>query len=170
MKLRFIAYIITILLLIYGLQSCQNIKTYPPEPYIEFISIEYEYIQDALGNATLNGTLKFYFVDGDGDIGFHPPAENDTVVNNTVFMDKYRMKNGSYELVDLVIPFQYRVPYFSTSGNNKTLEGEIIITDIIETQNLQSDTIKYDFYIKDRAGNKSNIESTGDLILRNFIE
>lgn len=152
------------------MQSCQKIKTYPPEPYIELISFEYEYVDDALGNPSLSGTLTFYFVDGDGDIGFKEPSEGDTVVNNTVFIDKYRMKNGEYKPVDLIVPFEYRVPYFSTSGNNKTLEGEIIITDIIETSNIHSDTIKYDFYIKDRAGNKSNVETTGDLILRDFLD
>ncbi len=156
-------------------QGCGKIKTYPPEPYIEFIYIEFV-DSTFLGNRGLFGSLKFYFRDGDGDIGTKEVFDTSMTRENTVFIDKFVRRNNQYVKDTNEIQLRYTVPYFSTSGNNKTLEGEIIISDIIYiapygniNDPIFDDTIRYDFYIKDRAGNKSNIETTGDVILRSFF-
>jgi hypothetical protein len=47
-------------------------------------------------------------------------------------------------------------------GQNKTVKGEIKVQ-IYYFLAPPYDTIRYDFYIVDRNGNKSNIESTTDI-------
>jgi len=117
---------------------------------------------DLLGNRVLNGTLHFYFVDGDGDIGFDTTSPR----QNTIFLDKYKVSNGIESKIDVLVPLSYFVPEFSNSSNNRTLKGEMIINDLNENFPLEYDTILYKFYIVDRSGNTSNVESTGFIKLQ----
>ncbi len=181
MKMKKNKIFLTTLLILIGLffQKCQDVEVLSPIPRIEFISFEFEKEVDILGNAGLMGELRFYFIDGDGDIGFHEHTDTSKPEEKTVFIDKYIMENNEYVLQeqDPDSPeMTYRVPYFSTSGNNRTLEGEIIVSDINIpapygdfNSSVFDDTIMYKFYIKDRAGNMSNVDSTGCLVLRDFI-
>jgi hypothetical protein len=158
-----------LLLLIIGISfpSCFKIETYPPEPKIEFIEFRYT-DTTILGNPILAGLLRFSFVDGDGNIGFGL----DTTLPKTVFVDKYKIENGEVKLIELnedIINF--RIPQFATSGDRKPLKGEIIIKSLDELLPINyNDTLMYKFYIVDRSLNKSNIDSTGYLILKNYIK
>ncbi|PLX08959.1 MAG: hypothetical protein C0596_03880 [Marinilabiliales bacterium] len=117
-----------------------------------------------MDNPVLRGTLHFSFVDGDGDIGFDTTSPQ----QNTIFLEKYRYIDGLLTAVDLQVPLNYYVPLFEPEGSSKTLKGEIYVNDLDETAPFDGDTIVYKFYIVDREGNVSNVESTGDLILSNF--
>ena len=141
--------------------SCFNIEQYPPEPQIEFISFVFTDTIDELDNRVLNGTLHFSFVDGDGDIGFDTTSPQ----QNTIFLEKYKYQNGVVTPIDLVVPLNYYLPKFQTEGNRKTLKGEILINDLDENFPFSGDTILYKFYIVDRAGNVSNVETTGPLVI-----
>jgi len=144
--------------------SCFRIEEYPPEPQIELIEFVFVDTVDGMenGNRVFNGTLRFSFIDGDGDIGFDTTSPQ----QNTIFLEKYKYNNGVLSIVDLNIDPHYYVPYFNPEGPNKTLKGEMIIYDIDEYPPFDGDTILYKFFIVDRAGNVSNIESTGNLILK----
>ncbi len=142
--------------------SCFRIEQYPPEPQIELISFTFRDTLDGLDNPVLRGTLHFSFVDGDGDIGFDTAAPQ----QNTIFLEKYKYVDGLLTPAELLVPLNYYVPKFEPEGNNKTLKGEIMVNDIDETSPFNGDTILYKFYIVDRAGNVSNVETTGDLILK----
>lgn len=150
--------------------SCIDIKIYPPEPIIEFKSMNFVDTLDALENRALIGKLTIFFIDGDGDIGTHAPVDTTEEEEHTVFIDFYKVVDNTpiYQVLDP--PMRYRVPYFSTSGNNKTLQGEIVIRDINIYSPNASDTMMYKFYIKDRAGNISNTDSTGFLPLRDYLK
>lgn len=154
----FVFVLITILII----QSCFKIEKYPPIPKVEFLSFEIKDSVDLLGNIVLSGTLHFYFVDGDGDIGHDTIGE----IKNTIFLDKYKIENGKAIKIDLLVPLNYYVPKFVKTGNNKTLKGEMFVKDLNEYFPLLYDTIMYKFYIIDRAGNRSNIDSTGYIILQ----
>ena len=149
------------------INSCKKIETLAPEPEIEFISFDYKDTIDILGNKILEGTLKFSFVDGDGDIGFGI----DSTSKKTVFLKKYKIKNNSPELIEQNEDLSgYKIPEFSTSGNRKFLKGEIVVNNLDELPPFNiEDTLMYDFYIIDRAGHISNTEKTGYLILKDFI-
>ncbi len=149
--------------------GCFRIETYPPEPQIEFISFTYSDSTDLLGNHALIGVLRFSFVDGDGDIGFEQssdPTMEDSL--KTIFIKKYIKANGIYEEVLDSISLNFRVPYITPDENNPVLKGEIMIG-LNEYPPFDNDTVKYSFYIVDRAGNKSNVAETGDLILEDYL-
>lgn len=144
------------------LQSCFKIEPYSPIPSIEFLDFSAVDTTDLLGNRVINGTLHFYFVDGDGDIGFDTISPR----QNTIFIEKFKVVNGTESKIDLIVPLNYFVPKFSNSSNRKTLKGEMIVNDLNENFPLEYDTIIYKFYIVDRAGNTSNIETTGYIKLK----
>ena len=58
----------------------------------------------------------------------------------------------------------YRIPYMERLGQNKILKGTISISFIYQSYS-PTDTIRYDFYIKDRAINESNVASTNEIVL-----
>lgn len=163
MKSKFL--IIFSILLLVGFSSCFKPDVYPPEPHIDLIKFVYVDTVDALDNIVLNGTLTFYFVDGNGDIGY----DTSSPIKNTIFMEKYAIRNGEEVLLDLQVPLHFYVPIFENSDPDMALKGEMIVKDINEIVPFSDDTIMYKFYIIDRAGNKSNEESTGYLIPANFI-
>lgn len=143
------------------LQSCFKIETYPPEPEVSLIDFVFIDSVDALGNEVRNGTLHFSFVDGDGDIGFDTTSPQ----QNTIFIEKYKFIDGELTKLDLIVPLNFYVPKFSSTGNNKALKGEIYVNDLNETKPFNGDTIMYTYYIVDRSGNKSNVDSTEFMVV-----
>jgi hypothetical protein len=71
--------------------------------------------------------------------------------------------------LDLQIPLEFYVPVFENSDPDMALKGDMFVNDLNEIFPFSDDTIMYKFYIVDRAGNKSNVEETGFLVLKNYI-
>jgi hypothetical protein len=148
-----------------ALVSCGKIDTLPEEPRIEFTSFTVFDTIDILGNTVKGGRLKFYFEDGDGNVGLNPPSADDEVPLDSVnlILTLYRMNDGSLIPAsgnDPLKPTGYRIPYMERTGQNKILKGDISVV-IMYLFYTEEDSIKYDFYIKDRAENLSNTDSTG---------
>jgi hypothetical protein len=148
--------------------SCQKIEQMPPEPYVEFTSFTIFDTTDILGNTGKAGRLQFHFEDGDGDVGLkEPTAEDDDTTD--VFISLYRKENGvmvlSTDKNDPLLPSSsYRAPYMERLGQNKLLTGTISIIMLYQSFSF-GDTVMYDFYIRDRALNESNRDSTGEIIV-----
>lgn len=150
-----------LLLLILMVLSCTKPPDYPDEPVIGFISFsKNQIVQDPLG---LNDTTyaSFSFTDGDGDLG-----HNDSL---NVFITDTR---DGFE-----IPGN-RIPFVPEQGASNGINGEItimLLTTCCYYENglppcepstsKPTDTLRYEIYIKDRAGNRSNIITTDDLIV-----
>lgn len=137
--------------------SCEKTESYSPIPEISFTKYRVYDTAYSSGFNQRNVAIFFKFVDGDGDIG-----DTTSGVNN-LFFSRYEQRNGEFINVDstLVDSIRYRIPFaeiMRREGQNKTLKGSIKI-DVSELV-IKYDTIKYDFYITDRAGNKSNVAST----------
>lgn len=166
-KMKRIGYVFVIMIAAAAFFSCRKIQTLPPEPYVEFTSFKVFDTTDILGNKTLGGRLKFYFEDGDGDLGLDPPTDefnNDTI---NLFFTLYRKTDGEFIQAgenDPLKPSGYRIPYMERLGQNKILKGTISVT-FMYLFYSKEDTIKYNFYIKDRAGNISNTASTTEIVL-----
>ncbi|MGC9471756.1 MAG: hypothetical protein ACP5D1_09445 [Bacteroidales bacterium] len=144
--------------------GCRKIESYPPEPYIEYERFEVRDSTDMLGNQKLIGSLWFYFVDGDGDVG--AADTSDTSGKYNLFFTMFEKIDGEFYEVGLDKlgePIRFIIPFMERTGQNKTLKGEINVE--FEYYFNVFDTIRYDFYITDRAGNYSNIESTPELVL-----
>jgi hypothetical protein len=148
------------------LVSCRKIEQLPAIPSIEFTSFKVFDTTDILGNVAKGGLLKFYFEDGDGDLGLDVPSNNQTDTTN-LFFTLFRKKNGVMVAApsnDPLKPSSYRIPYMERQGQNKILKGTISVT-FLYLFYSSSDTIRYDFYIKDRAMNESNVASTSEIII-----
>lgn len=150
------------------LGSCRKIVHLPPIPYIEFTSFAVFDTTDILGNNEKAGRLKFYFEDGDGDLGLPEPT-GDAVDTTNIFLTLYRKIDGTMVLIsdknDPLLPYSsYRIPYMERLGQNKILKGTISVVFLYQDYS-PGDTIKYDFFIKDRALNESNWASTCEIIV-----
>ena len=166
--MRIFRYIIPAAILAMALVSCGKILSLPDTPHIEFTSFAVFDTTDILGNDCKGGRLKFYFEDGDGDLGLDAPDDGypDSV---NMFFTLYRKSGNIFSVVpedDPLDPSDYRIPYIRTTGQNKILKGTISVTFLYlfyEPEN--TDTIKYEFSIKDRAQNFSETVTTAEIHL-----
>ncbi|MCC7051442.1 MAG: hypothetical protein IT239_06675 [Bacteroidia bacterium] len=147
------------------ISSCIKRKEFPPEPIIKFK--EFTQTPDT-------AFLKFSFTDGDGDLGLN---QQDTSApfnfsgNNyyNIYIKYFEKHKGVFQEITLAAPFNYRFKRIQSPGRNKAIEGEMKIK--IQAPYYSpflsvGDTVKYDFYIKDRALHVSNTETTGDVIIK----
>lgn len=159
-------YPVPILIILFAFVSCREIEQLPPVPYIEFTNFSVFDTIDILGNHAKGGRLRFYFEDGDGDLGL---AEPTGLINDTtnLFFTLFRKKEGNMVQApfnDPLNPSSYRIPFMTRLGQNKILKGTISVTFLYLFYN-PTDTIKYEFYLKDRAEHRSNVTSTSEIIL-----
>jgi hypothetical protein len=138
--------------------SCQKSKEYPIEPVIEMSS------RQALQNPS---KIIVSFTDGDGDIGFHesdtmPPYNfiDDGNGNSSnkfyynLLLIYFEKNDGLWEEIETLVPYSYRVPYITPTGQNKALNGEIEV-DVVLPGN-RPDSIRFDIELIDRALHESN--------------
>jgi hypothetical protein len=164
--MRKIKYISIVLVLLFAIASCKKIEQLPARPNIEFTSFAIFDTTDILGNHAKGGRLKFYFEDGDGNLGLADPSGSQTDSTN-LFFTLFRKTGGKMVLAppnDPLQPSDYRIPYMVRLGQNKILKGTISVT-FFYLFYTKADTIKYSFHIKDRAQNASNEASTGEIIV-----
>jgi hypothetical protein len=162
-----IMYLSIFFIIILSLGSCRKIEQLPAIPSIEFTSFTIFDTTDILDNVIKGGRLNFYFEDGDGDLGLDEPYYFEDTDTTNLFFTMYRKIDGVMVPAsddDLLKPSSYRIPYMERLGQNKILKGTISVT-FMYLFYAPGDTIRYDFYIKDRAGNESNIASTSEIAL-----
>jgi len=158
--------ILLITLLLSGL-SCKKIESLPEIPSISFKSFILIDTIDALGNEGKIGELIFDFEDGDGDIGLtQPDSLSADSTNFNMFFTLFGKTGGEFIEVsenELETPLNYRIPYIEKEGQNKAIKGEIQVDFIYLL--FEYDTIKYSFFIVDRALHKSNVETTPEITM-----
>lgn len=166
--MRFAGSIALSLFMLIILDSCKKIEHLPPRPSIEFRSFETFDTTDILGNSAKGGRLKFYFEDGNGDLGLEPPGTYFGQSDSTnLFFSLLRKSGGVFVPADdddPLDPSDYRIPYMVRLGQNKILKGTIKVTFFYLFWE-PSDTIKYEFYIEDRANLVSNVVTTCEIIV-----
>lgn len=145
-----------------ALISCEDIQTLPGRPRIEYKNFSIFDTTDILGNSVKGGRLNFYFEDGDGDLGLAAPGENLSGDSINLFLKLYRLNDGVISPApgnDPLTPTGFRIPYMIRTGVNRILKGNISVVFLYLFYTTE-DTIRYDFFIKDRAENISNTVST----------
>jgi hypothetical protein len=167
--MRIIKHLAIISIAILAICSCRKIEVLSPIPHIEFRSFSVFDSLDPLGNFVKGGRLKFYFEDGDGDLGLKSSgAENEDTIN--LFFSSFRKISGSMvkitDTTDPVIAYKYTIPYMEREGVNKILKGIISVSFLyLYYEPRDSDIIRYDFHIKDRNENMSDTASTCEIPL-----
>lgn len=160
--------LITAVILVFSAVSCGEIESLPVTPRIEFTSFE---VFDTINyDGTYKaGRLKFYFEDGDGDIGLHPPVYKFDDSIDLFFTGYRKIRNTFVEITDSldpVFPYDYRIPYMERLGQNKILKGTIAVTFLYQNyMQVNTDTIKYEFFLKDRAQHYSDTIMTVEIPL-----
>jgi hypothetical protein len=152
------------------LTACVKTEPVSPVPEISFKSYDLMQAVDSLGNHLLVGKLEFSFIDGDADFGMEYTLDTVTwnEMNYNVFLKPYEKVDTLYYPIpddSSKPPPYYRIMRdtpLDRVGQNKTVKGFIRI-DMYFFVIPDYDTVRYDFYIVDRALNKSNVESTSDI-------
>jgi hypothetical protein len=143
--------------------ACSKPPQYPDEPVIEFINLS----KDTLSQSDLNTDSLFVrisYTDGDGDLGF---SDKDT--SQSIFIIDTR--SG-------FIQDRFKIPQIPDQGTANGIFGEMRIllftTCCIFPQGIPpcssprqfpTDTVVYEIYIVDRAGNESNRIQTTPITL-----
>jgi hypothetical protein len=143
------------------LSTCEPIERVSDVPEIQFKSFAL-YDKDTLTFQIKVGEMVFSFIDGDADFGVIQNS-NDTL---NLFLTPFKKVNMAYEPLN-VDTFGRKYAVMNDEalvriGQNKTVKGEIKLQ-IYYFVIPPFDTIRYDFYILDRAGHKSNVASTSDI-------
>lgn len=156
MKMKNVLFALLVVFIV-GFVTCIRPPDYPIIPRIEFLSLSKNTMKQ--GN-TPNDSLRLVllFEDGDGDIG-----SNDSL---NVFLIDARQANAT--------PEPFRMPFVPEQGAKNGISGEISLLVYTtcclpacgDPNNKAVDSLSYDVFIKDRAGNKSNVVRTPVILLR----
>ena len=112
--------------------------------------------------------LKFYFTDGDGDVGLD---QNDTLTTDgrNLFIDYFENKNGQWSKVLVGGTGKDTLNYNSritNLGNTPGLQIQGEISTDINVVFAGSDSIMFKYYLTDLAGHKSNTLSSGLITIK----
>jgi hypothetical protein len=143
--------------------SCEPLEKIDDIPEIGFKSLEGPYLVQTEDSTTLIGAfLTFSFQDGNSDFGVDMAARPADSIN--LYLVPFQKVDGTYDSVDAELyGRQYTVKKDDKMGEpGQPVKGEI---EVLVTYLLKPpfDTLRYEFYILDRAFNKSNVESTSDI-------
>jgi hypothetical protein len=142
---------------------CEPFEKVSDVPEVKFKSFTL-YELDTLDMKIKVGELVFNFVDGNADFGIDESSEPEDTVN--LFMIAYQKTGLEYDSLSMdTYGRKYTVlndENMVRTGQNKTIKGEIKV-DVYYFLTPPFDTIRYAFYIKDRAGNLSNIDFSTDI-------
>lgn len=152
------------LLLAIASGGCMKTEKFPPEPHLEYLSFT---------NDPDEAIMKFNFTDGDGNVGLSsndtsPPfhAEDDPVnkYHWNLWIKYYEKTDGEWQEVPLDPNSTYsRIPRLDPEGQNKALEGEVIIDMTGWYPLSQADTVRYGVILIDRDRNHSNEALSEDI-------
>ena len=152
--------------------ACEKVIDYPIVPDIRFKSAIATFAIDNLGNPVQKVELTFTLRDGDGDIGLQPGDTNPPYTGkyrSNFFPTLYIKKQGRYEKDTSVIVSNYIIPYIESRGQNPALKADIIVEfnySVFAGQPPKYDTIRYEFYMVDRALHHSDTLITPDIFFR----
>jgi len=147
-------------------------EEYPPIPSIEFLSFTTLRTQNDVDTM---GIILFSYTDGDGDLGVY---DCDFFPGN-LYTSYYKMENGELKIGTIINPttgkidtinFNACFEQLAPDGYSGWIKGDIedtirFLRDITSTKPY--DTVMYETYITDRAGNKSNVVQTPLIKVKN---
>lgn len=132
--------------------SCMKPEPFPIEPVIKY--------KDFIQHGSDSASLIFTFTDGDGDLG---STSNDSV-SKAIFLTYFEKRNDQWQEIQLPLAFSYNIPVLTPTGRNKAIEGEIEVKLLYYYDPFSDfEAYRYNIYIVDRAGHKSNVIETPPL-------
>lgn len=154
-------------LILVSFTSCKKREQYPIEPVISF-----ESFTKIANNFKVDdkAILSIAFTDGDGDIGLEPwdtlpPFNYNSPYYYNIYIDYYEKRNGVFELIELPLTNNARIPFIEADLAERGIRGNIEVELYINNVLSPYDTIKFSAYIYDRALHKSNIMETPEIVV-----
>lgn len=138
------------------MNACKPDAEFPIEPYLEYKSF--------MENG--DSTMIFKFTDGDGNVGlnpndtlapFNPTSDPVNLYHWNLWMKYWEMTDGEWVEIPLIPEAAYfRIPRLDPQGQNKALEGEVMVDMGGWYPLTDADTIRFSFILIDRDKNHSN--------------
>ena len=128
--------------------SCEKETIVSEIPEISFVSISPSVIQEFSDDILIT----IFYIDHNGDLGENNPDVKNLFVNDN--------RND--------IKYNFRIPKLAPPGNNIAIQGnfDIEINGTGITDGSTSQSVSYSVYVEDRAGNKSNVITTSNIIVQ----
>lgn len=145
-----------------ALGSCENLKSYPPQPDIEFKDYKVEQLVDADNQVSYKVYLRFTLTDGDGNLGLQPGDTTgiyapDQPYYYNLFVSMFERQADGFVPEQTKAPRHWRIPYIEPQGQNKTLIADFEIAyEFFDLLTGQYDTIRFDLHVADRDLNHSD--------------
>ena len=148
------------------LSSCFKNEEYPVEPIITNPTLS------LVGDSLL---LTFDFTDGDGDIGLNPneleaPFDEESYYYYNLYIEYFEKDDvegwvQGLDAEDDSIVFEYRLKPIIVKGKSRGIKGtiEVYMQPYYNAASAQSDTVKYQITLIDKALNESNPLETGEI-------
>lgn len=160
MKRSFFKYLLLFAIVSYVFYACVKKTTYPTTPEIEYKAF-YPFVGDS-------ADLQIKFKDGDGDIGVSQSDSTRTLWAIYYYKDtvtqKYRAYTPCPNNCD-TLRTGYIVKSPSDSYKGKPISGEISVRLQQFRHSKKIKNVKYVIYLFDKAGNKSNVITSPELIV-----
>ncbi len=153
--------------------SCYKEPSFGFVPAIEFNDISKDIRIDQYTGAKKDSIiLTVKFQDGDGDLGFDT-EEIGNIVDRTDFnyvVRLFRKDKGTFIEYKPLETLSGFFPKLKNDDKVGPIEGNLSYRIQIETAfwPYKKDTVKFEVYIKDRAGNKSNSTESEPIIINQF--
>lgn len=140
---------VLLLFIVVLIGSCKKPPQLPPEPKI--LDVGFDKMQITAGEELVVG---IDFEDGDGDLG----EEDTSSASNAYLIDS---RYG--------FTYPYKIPVLNTSGVPQAISGTVWIKHPMSCDpvppNRTLDTVSFEVYVVDRAGNESNHFQTEEVII-----
>lgn len=162
--------LIFLVLGVFALSSCYKEPEFSFTPAIEFDSITKDIRLDQFTGAKKDSIIvSVKFRDGDGDLGFNA-EEIGSKVSQTDYnfvVKSFRKTKGIFAQFNTFETLSGFYPRLKTDDKIGPIEGKLSYRIEIETAfwPVKRDTVKFEIYIKDRAGNRSNAVETTPIVL-----
>jgi hypothetical protein len=152
------------------LSGCYKEPTFDFKPNIEFSDIRKEIILEAFSGAKTDSVIvDIKFQDGDGDLGQNEIDKAKAAGNFNYIVKIFEKKKGVYIEKIQTEPYSGVFPRLKTSGKAGPIEGVLNYSMNFQQPFIpRNDTLKFQIYIKDRAGNSSNTIETAPIVLHEF--
>lgn len=153
--------------------SCVKSKEFPDIPYLEYRELQFSGKINNSGDTIPILNVKFYFQDGDGDIGSSDVANSQNLyfalyhkISDTVYAPVYALdKEGKAYPVEYAYKLKAIEPINSNGALHGTMTWEMEDFAGIEYE-YPEDTVRFNIWLFDRSGNKSNVICTESIALR----
>ncbi len=167
MRKLFFLSLLTIILFTF---SCKKTQKYSPVPVIDFLQVT---VADTVDQSELHNPIVLYQIvfkvfDGDNDLGI-PTTDStnaqDSTKNYNLFFTLLYKHDGRFDTAALPISLNYRIPQANFVSIYNYMKATVYVDLTFSPNVLTSmfDTIKFSFYVVDRAMNKSNTQETPEL-------